>query len=421
MRRKNTFKYLLIALPILAMLGWALYQLPPVQQRLRWRIDVALTYLRGAINPVSNMPTPLAQGGGTLTPTLLPTATATPDPALASPTPTQITPSPTPTSSPTPLPGTVALSQPEYEKQGPNNCGPATLSMYLRYYGWQGNQKDITDKIKPFEGDRNVNVEELAYFVNNFAGWLRVQYRVGGDIPTLKKFLAAGYPVLIEGETDVDQQYWPSDDLWAGHYLLVTGYDDQTQMMIVMDAYRDYNKQMSYPDFLADWQSFNYVYIVVYPVEQEATIQALMGDEWSMDTNRQRALEKARAEAAADPDSAFAWFNLGSNQVYFGQYSDAALAYDQARALELPQRMLRYQFGPFFAYFHSGRLDDLLALTDYALKVTPNSEEAMLWKGWALYRKGDTPGAIELFRKSYAANPTSPDAVYALDFVGTSP
>ena len=26
----------------------------------------------------------------------------------------------------------------------------------------------------------------------------------------------------------------------------------------------------------------------------------------------------------------------------------------------LPQRMLRYQFGPFFAYFHTGRIDDLL-------------------------------------------------------------
>ena len=421
MQRKNTIKYLLIAVPILALLGWGLYQLPPIQQRLRWRIDIALTYLRGAINPVSGMPTSIAQAEGTLTPTSLPTSTVTPDLTLASPTPTPLTPSPTPTSSPTPLPGTVALNQPEYEKQGPNNCGPATLSMYLRYYGWQGNQKDITDQIKPFEGDRNVNVEELAYFVNNFAGWLRVQYRVGGDIPTLKKFIAAGYPVLIEGETDVDQQYWPSDDLWAGHYLLVTGYDDQAQMLTVMDAFRDFNKQMSYLDFLADWQSFNYVYIVVYPVDQEATIQALMGEEWSADANRQHALEKAKAETSANPNSAFAWFNLGSNQVYFEQFSDAALSYDQARTLELPQRMLRYQFGPFFAYFHSGRVDDLLALTDYALKVTPNSEEAMLWKGWGLYRKGDTPGAIELFRKSYAANPTSPDAKYALDFVGASP
>ncbi len=421
MQLKNSTKTILIALPILALLGWGLYQLPGVQQRLGWRIEIALTYLRGSINPISNVPTPLAHVDPAVTQTALPAPTATLAPVLASPTPTLLSASPTPTASPTPLPNAVSLTQPAYEKQGPNDCGPATLTMYLRYYGWQGTQKDIITQIKPFENDRNVNVEELAYYVNNFAGWLRVQYRVGGDIQTLKKFLAAGFPVQIEGATDVDRRYWPTDDLWAGHYLLVTGYNDQTQMVEVMDAFRDYNKQMSYTDFTADWQSFNYVYIVIYPPDQESTIQTLMGEDWNADTNRQNALEKAKAETAADPENGFAWFNLGSNQVYFGQYAEAAASYDVAREKKLPQRMLRYQFGPFFAYFHSGRTDDLLTLTDYALKITPNSEEAMLWKGWGLYRQGDTPGAIELFRKSYQANPTSPDSLYALNFVGATP
>ncbi len=47
----------------------------------------------------------------------------------------------------------------------------------------------------------------------------------------------------------------------------------------------------------------------------------------------------------------------------------------------LPQRMLRYQFGPFLAYFNALRTEDLLALTDYALDRTANSEEALLWRG----------------------------------------
>ncbi len=54
--------------------------------------------------------------------------------------------------------------------------------------------------------------------------------------------------------------------------------------------------------------------------------------------------------------------------VYFEKYSLAAGAYDKARESGLPQRMLRYQFGPFFAYFNVNRLDDLLELTEYALK-----------------------------------------------------
>ena len=103
-------------------------------------------------------------------------------------------------------------------------------------------------------------------------------------------------------------------------------------------------------------------------------------------------------ETEADSTDSYAWFNLGTNLVYFEKYAQAAQAYDQARKIGLPQRMLRYQFGPFFAYFHTARIDDLLALTDYALKRTPNSEEALLWRGWAMYRKGDREEATKLFQ-----------------------
>jgi tetratricopeptide (TPR) repeat protein len=64
---------------------------------------------------------------------------------------------------------------------------------------------------------------------------------------------------------------------------------------------------------------------------------------------------------------------------------------------------------------------DLLALTEYALERTPNSEEALLWHGWALYRDGETAKAIEDWRAALEANPTYVDAQYALDFVGAAP
>ena len=69
--------------------------------------------------------------------------------------------------------------------------------------------------------------------------------------------------------------------------------------------------------------------------------------------NREKALDLAQSETIADPENAFAWFNLGSNQIYFENYSEAGQAYDTARQIGLPQRMMRYQFGPFFAYFFS--------------------------------------------------------------------
>jgi len=83
--------------------------------------------------------------------------------------------------------------------------------------------------------------------------------------------------------------------------------------------------------------------------------------------------------------------------------------------------MFRYQFGPFIANFHTNRTDDLLALTDYALQRTEMSEETWLWHGWALYRQGNTNGAVEDWRKALAIRPGYEDALYALNFVGATP
>ena len=142
-----------------------------------------------------------------------------------------------------------------------------------------------------------------------------------------------------------------------------------------------------------------------------------MGTDWDADQNRKNALEAARRETQSLPDSPFPWFNLGTNLAYFEEYDQAAQAYDRARELKLPQRMLRYQFGPFLVYFHSGRTADLMALVDYALKVTPNSEEALLWKGWGLYRQGHKNEALNAFSQALAARPGYADAQYALDYV----
>lgn len=100
-----------------------------------------------------------------------------------------------------PPPAQAFLSSPPYEKQTPNNCGPDALSMMLHIYGWIGDQKMISDVIKPVNGDHNVNPEETAYWMHNFAGWLSMEYRVGSDLDTLKRLNAAGYPVMIEGTT----------------------------------------------------------------------------------------------------------------------------------------------------------------------------------------------------------------------------
>jgi tetratricopeptide (TPR) repeat protein len=418
MRGSKLLKLALVAF-VLAIGGLILYRLPPIYNRLSWRLDAATTYARGILNPVKPLPTPHLEVNRT--PEDLPRAThtATPSPAFDT-APEGATPAPTasPTPSPTPLPSSASLTAPAWEKQDWNNCGPASLALYLRYYGWDGDQFDISDLLKPERGDRNVNVEELIYFVRNQAGWLNTEFRVGGDIDRIQQFLAAGLPVVIEEGTVLDAGYWPNDDRWAGHYLLVTGYDDSDQTFTGQDTYYGPDQKIPYTTLDANWKTFNRVYLLIYPPDQEETVKEILGPDWDADANRQHALDSAQAEIDADAEDAFAWFNLGSNLVYFEKYTEASKAYDQARALGLPQRMLRYQFGPFFSYFHSGQTEDLLALTEYALQRTPNSEEALLWHGWGLYRQGNVAEAISDFRAALEANRFYQDAAYALEFVG---
>jgi tetratricopeptide (TPR) repeat protein len=392
-------------------------QIPAVNARVAWRYEVGKTYIRNVLNPVGDVPTAIPN----------PTSAMTARPVLvtvtAIPTNHVIETAAVPTSTLEPLPPQASFASPPYEKQTPNNCGPAALSMMLHVFGWSGNQKDISDVIKPVTGDRNVNPEEMAYWVRNNAGWLRIEYRVGGDLEMLKRLIAANYPVIIEGTTSLNpgDTGWPDDDLWAAHYLLLTGYDDSTQMFIVQDTYRGPDRTVPYDQLASEWEPFNYLYMVVYLPDEETEIQRLLGSNWDPDLNRQNSLTVSQAATVANPSNAFAWFNLGSNLVYFERYDEANTAYDKARAIGLPQRMFRYQFGPFIANFHAHRTQDLLALTEYALQRTDMSEEAWLWHGWALARQGNTKGAIENWRKALSIHPGYEDALYALNYVGATP
>ncbi len=384
---------------------WLVYQLPPVQQRLEWRLDAAGGIVRGWIRPGDTLPTPVgvaAAADFTPWPTATPRPTGTADPQAV------------PTLIPTPLPAAVSLPAPAWEKQDWNNCGPATLALALRYYGWEGDQHDISDLLKPDRGDKNVNPEEMAYYVRTRAGWLDAQYRVGGDLETLKRLLAAGFPVVIEKSLILPESEGGGG--WAAHYVLLTGYDDAAGTFTTQDTYHGADVPVSYAELDERWRAFNRVYMIIYAVEQAESVFRLLGDEADPDLNRQNALEISQTEVAESSDDAYAWFNLGSNLVYFERYGEAARAFDTALSLGLPWRFTRYQFGPYIAYFHQGRFDDMIELADATLFRTQKAEESLLWRGWARYRLGRVGDALQDFQAALAINPNYLDAQYAVDY-----
>ena len=232
-----------------------LLQVPSIGSRVEWRYEVWSTYLRN----LDRSGWANADAGSVNSASQCHAASTNAHPDRASR-------RPLPHGHRIPLPARCLLPAPEYERQGINNCGPATLAMTLRMYGWEGDQYDIASIIKPIDKDRNVNPEELRYYVLNEAGWLRAEYRVAGDVHLLKRLLAANYPVIVEAATIIDPQdaAGPADDLWAAHYLLITGYDDATGTVTAHDPLRGPDRKIPYDTLMEDWKPFNYLYMVIY-------------------------------------------------------------------------------------------------------------------------------------------------------------
>ena len=175
-----------------------------------------------------------------------------------------------------------------------NNCGPATLAIDLSFWGWVGNQKTAAAILKPNQDDKNVTPREI-YEYSLTQGY-DAYIRVNGDLETLKRFIANGYPVMVEkGFNCVKGENCSG---WFGHYSTFTGYDDAQGVFILQDSYRGPNVKMSYADVVENWRSFNYLYIVLFPAgaEQDAKVQQLLGPALDVNQNYRDALARAQQE-----------------------------------------------------------------------------------------------------------------------------
>src|SRR5205085_4337496 len=200
------------------------------------------------------------------TPTALPSATPQVTAAAAdiSATPSEV-PSPTPVPpTATAIPGTVLLKGFHHEQQYFNNCGPTTLAINLSYWGWQGDQHVVAAVLRPNQDDKNVAPPEIQAYLE--ANGYEAVARVNGDVDTLRRFIAAGYPVMVQkGLTCVEGDDHCSG--WVGHYALIIGYDDARKQFTLEDSFKGSGIKLLYRDLLADWRAFNYTYIVAYPAE----------------------------------------------------------------------------------------------------------------------------------------------------------
>jgi tetratricopeptide (TPR) repeat protein len=331
----------------------------------------------------------------------------------------------------------VRLEGVKYEDQHGrwNYCGPANLSMALTFWGWDGNRDVVGKAIKPNDKDKNIMPYEMQDFVSGNAPGLTSLLRYGGDIDLLKRMVAAGFPVVAEkGYYEVD---YTGKLGWLGHYQFVTGYDDTKGVLIVQDTYiaNGKNHEFPYADFVEGWRSFDYVFLVVFPEERSDEVYAALGPYSDPDWAARHALEvgQQEAESLTGIDQFFAWFNQGTSHTILKDYADAGTAFDYALGTLYPNlpedkmrpyRVMWYETWPYWAYYYTGRYQDVINLANTTLYDTisePVLEESFYWRGLAKEALGDQGGAIDDYRQSIRLNPNFSPGWDQLNRLGVGP
>ena len=371
-----------------------------------------LSFALASATPTAS-PTAATTLAPTSTSTLLPTLTATAMPTLMpSMTPIEVVPTAT-LETVFSLPASARIYGLRGVFQTWNNCGPATITMGLSYFGWTEDQVYAASFLKPDEEDKNVTPGEMVQFVNEQTG-VRALTRMGGTLELIRAFITNGFPVIVS------IGYAPEGEDWLGHYRAMVGYDDTQRQFFAYDSYLGTGQNgegiaVPYDALDTTWQHFNRRFIALYEPQNEGRVAEILGERGDLVRAAELALAVAQDEGRSDPRNGFAWFNMGTALVALERYEEAATAYDQARQFDLPWRMMWYQFGPYEAYFNVGRYSDVTALVNSNLNNGGvYVEETYFWQGQVYAAQGEISEARAAFNRALQANALYTDAQEAL-------
>jgi tetratricopeptide (TPR) repeat protein len=261
-----------------------------------------------------------------------------------------------------PLPASTVLQNDYQVFETWNNCGPASLSMALSYFGIQESQAVLGQDLRPYQNaygnndDKDVTMDEMATEARKFG--LLAYHRPDGNIQLLKRFLASGLPVIAETVLTKD------DDI--GHYRVVKGYDDSTGTITQDDSMQGHNVQFSYADFDYMWKKYNYEYLVLVPKDKQLLAEEILGKDLNDRTAWRETVKMDQAMLARNPSDIDSRFNLSVALYYVGDYRGSVTQFEQVQ-YQLPARTLWYQIEPIEAYYALGEYQRVFSLTDTIL------------------------------------------------------
>jgi tetratricopeptide (TPR) repeat protein len=279
-----------------------------------------------------------------------------------------------------------------------NNCGPATTSMVLQYFGYNVGQDVTKSALRTNPDDKNVFSYEMQEYVKRDFG-IESKLLYNGDIQTIKTLIANGFYVVVED--------WLHSNEDIGHVTILRGFDDEKGVLIADDSYLGINIVYKYDTFdQTQWKAFNREYIPFYRTGLEGKLKEIIGENWDTKTMYQNAVKKAQQEIQNNDRDMYAYFNLGTSYFGLGEYEKAWEAFEKSKSIGWPKRMLWYQIQPVQTLNALGKYQEALALADTGLWSNDSFAELHVEKAKAYKGLNNIPKAKEEIQKAlvYAPN-----------------
>lgn len=146
-----------------------------------------------------------------------------------------------------------------------DECGPATLAAILLYWGSSVSQADLAAEVydRSLRGTLPFDLRQAAADRGFIAQLVR------GTMPDLQVEITAGRPVIVQ--LNLGTGWLP-----IGHYVLVTGFDEDHARIIAHSGTRP-NRVFPYAAFLRDWAGAGNWMLTVRPGRSSTEIAILPG------------------------------------------------------------------------------------------------------------------------------------------------
>jgi tetratricopeptide (TPR) repeat protein len=140
-----------------------------------------------------------------------------------------------------------------------DHCGPASVELCLRFFGTSADQVAVARAIKHPDGGTPVH-KMRAYM--DAAGFLT--RRVEAELPTLKKIIDAGVPVIVEEDYSTSR-----------HVAVAIGYDDAREILEIQDPMTHEIRETPYEELPKLREFSNHGALVAVPQERKDLVAKL--------------------------------------------------------------------------------------------------------------------------------------------------